>query len=62
MFQKFHLKNKIPFCFLTTHQVLASVSGGVSVPVSIEAFIRKQGGRKAGPWDIFLNPYVSKYI
>lgn len=58
MFQKFHLKNKIPFCFPTAHQVLAGVLGGVSVPMSREAFIRKQAGRKSGPGMYFLHLYL----
>lgn len=67
MFQKFHLKNKIPFCFLTTHRGLASVSGGVSVPGPIEAFIKKQKGRKSVHWDLFpqslhLKIYINNFL
>lgn len=36
---------------------------GVSVPVSVEACIRKQGGRKSGPWDTFPpSLYLKLYI
>lgn len=70
MFQKFHLKNKIPFCFLTTHtKCWPAFSGGVSGPMSVEAFIKKQKGRKSGHWEIvpqclhlkiYINNFSSK--